>query len=100
MKTAKAIMSLLSMTAGYLIVILALATDKTIPAIIGAGIIITNSIEMASERISENIKEEIRNATATMIAWNSSKSFRKRFEGRVQEAEHAADEAEKEVTDD
>lgn len=100
MKTAKAIMSLLSLTAGCLIVILALVTDKTIPAIIGAGILVTNAIETASMEISENIREEIRNAVATNIAWNSSKSFRKHFEGRVEAAERAADEAEREEAND
>lgn len=100
MKTAKAIMSLLSIIAGYLIIILALVTDKTIPAIVGAGILITNAVEVASMEISDNIKEEVRNAVATNIAWNSSKSFRKHFEGRVEEAERAADEAEREEADD
>lgn len=100
MKTAKAIMTLLGMTTGYLIVILALVTDKTIPAIIGVGIIVTNAVNIASMEINDSIKEEIRNAVATMIAFESSKSFRKHFESRVREAERAADEAEKEAADD
>lgn len=100
MKNAKAIMTLLSTIAGCLIIILALATDKTIPAIIGAGIMLTNAIETASMEISETIRDEIRQATATMIAWKSSKDFRKHFEGRVKEAERAADEAEREMADD
>lgn len=100
MKTAKAIMSLLSIIAGSLIIIMALATDKVIPAIIGVGFMLTQSIWIASEEISENISEEIRNATATMIAWNSSKSFRKHFEGRVEAAERAAEEEESEEADD
>jgi len=100
MRTAKVIMSLLGLTAGCLIIILALVTDKTIPAIIGAGILITNAVDAASMEISENIREEIRNAVATNIAWNSSKSFRKHFEGRVEAAERAAEEAESEEADD
>ena len=100
MKTAKAIMSLLSLTAGCLIIILALVTDKTIPAIVGVGLMLSNSIAIASEEVSENIREEIRNAVATNIAWNSSENFRKHFEGRVEEAERAADEAESEEADD
>lgn len=100
MRKARAIMSLLSITAGCLIIILALVTDKTIPAIVGVGIIITNSIETASEAISENIRDEIRNAVATMIAYKSSKSFREHFEGRVKEAERTAEEAESEEADD
>ena len=100
MKTAKAIMTLLGMTTGYLIIILALVTDKTIPAIVGVGFMLSNSIAIASEEVSENIREEIRNAVATMIAFKSSKSFRKHFEGRLEEAERAADEAESEEADD
>ena len=100
MKTAKEIMSLLSLVAGYLIIILALATDKTIPAIVGVGILITNAVDMASMGISENIRDEIRQAVATMIAWKSSKKFRNHFEGRVEEAERAAEEAENEDDDD
>ena len=100
MKTAKAIMSLLSLIAGYLIIILALATDKTIPAIVGVGILITNAIDVARTEISENIRDEIRQAVATMIAWNSSKNFRKHFEGRVEEAERAVEEAENEESND
>ena len=100
MKTAKEIMSLLSLVAGNLIIILALVTDKTIPAIVGVGILITNAVDMASMGISENIRDEIRQAVATMIAWNSSKNFRKHFEGRVEEAERAAEEAENEEADD
>jgi hypothetical protein len=100
MKTTKAIFTILSLVAGAAIIILALLTDKTIPAIIGAGILITNAVEAASMEISENIRDEIRQATATMIAWNSSKSFRKHFEGRVKEAERAADEAEQEEAND
>lgn len=100
MKTAKEIMSLLSLIAGYLIIILALVTDKTIPAIVGVGILITNAVNAASMEISENIRDEIRQAVATMIAWNSSKNFRKHFEGRVKEAERAVEEAENEEADD
>ena len=74
MKTAKSIMSLLSLVAGYLIIILALVTEKTIPAIVGVGILITNAIDVARMEISENIRDEIRQAVATMIAWNSSKN--------------------------
>ena len=100
MKTAKEIMSLLSLVAGYLIIILALVTEKTIPAIVGVGILITNAVDMTRTEISENIRDEIRQAVATMIAWNSSKNFRKRFDGRVEEAERAAEEAENEEADD
>ena len=100
MKTAKAIMSLLSLVAGYLIIILALVTEKTIPAIVGVGILITNAVDAACMGISENIRDEIRQAVATMIAWNSSKNFRKHFEGRVEEAERAAEEAENEEAND
>ena len=100
MKTAKAIMSLLSLVAGYLIIILALVTEKTIPAIVGVGILITNAIDVARMEISENIRDEIRQAVATMIAWNSSKNFRKHFEGRAEEAERAAEEAENEEAND
>lgn len=100
MKTAKAIMSLLSLVAGYLIIILALVTEKTIPAIVGVGILITNAIDVARMEISENIRDEIRQAVATMIAWNSSKNFRKHFEGRVEEAERAVEEAENEEAND
>ena len=100
MKTAKEIMALLSLVAGYLIIILALVTDKTIPAIVGVGILITNAVNAACMEISENIRDEIRQAVATMIAWNSSKNFRKHFEGRVEEAERAAEEAENEEADD
>ena len=100
MKTAKEIMSLLSLIAGYLIIILALVTDKTIPAIVGVGILITNAVNAACMETSENIRDEIRQAVATMIAWNSSKNFRKHFEGRVEEAERAAEEAENEEAND
>lgn len=100
MKTAKEIMSLLSLVAGYLITILALVTEKTILAIVGVGILITNAVNAACMEISENIRDEIRQAVATMIAWNSSKNFRKHFEGRVEEAERAAEEAENEEADD
>lgn len=100
MKTAKAIASLLIIAAGTLIIIMATVTDKVIPAIIGVGLMLSQSIAIASEEISANISEEIRNATATMIAWNSSKTFRKHFEGRVEAAERAAEEAEKEEADD
>lgn len=100
MKTAKEIMSLLSLVAGYLIIILALVTDKTIPAIVGVGILITNAVGMACMEINENIRDEIRQAVATMIAWKSSKKFRNHFEGRVEEAERAAEEAENEEAND
>lgn len=100
MKTAKEIMSLLSLVAGYLIIILALVTEKTIPAIVGVGILITNAVNAACMEISENIRDEIRQAVATMIAWKSSKKFRNHFEGRVEEAERAAEEAENEDDDD
>ena len=100
MKTAKEIMSLLSLVAGNLIIILALVTDKTIPAIVGVGILITNAVNAACMEINENIRDEIRQAVATMIAWKSSKNFRKHFEDRVEEAERAAEEAENEEADD
>lgn len=100
MRTARNIMQLLSIIAGTLIIIMALATDKVIPALIGVGLMLSQGIAIASEEISENIREEIRNAVATNIAWNSSKTFRKHFEGRVEAAERAAEEAESEEADD
>ena len=100
MRTAKEIMTLLGLIAGYLIIILALVTEKTIPAIVGVGILITNAIDVTRTEISENIRDEIRQAVATMIAWNSSKNFRKHFEGRVEEAERAVEEAENEEAND
>lgn len=99
MRTARNIMQLLSIIAGTLIIVIALATDKVIPAIIGVGLMLSQGIAIASEEISENIREEIRNAVATTIAWNSSKSFRKHFEKRVTEAEKIAEKIDEEADD-